>query len=278
MAPTGSYKDRGVALMVSTLATQGVTTVCDDSSGNAGASLAAYAARASVQATIFTPAYASPAKRAQIAVYGATLVPVPGPREEATRAAHRAVEEGMTYASHNWHPAMLVGLQTIAWEVWEQMGRQGPDWFVLPVGHGSLLLGAHRGFQRLLTADLIERLPRLVAVQAEPVAPLYAAFHAGLDEIPAVPSGHTVAEGIAINQPVRGPALLQALRESNGTVLQVSDQATLQAQQLLARRGLYVEPTAAAAVAGLQQLIKQVKPHEVVVVPLTGSGLKGVPS
>lgn len=281
--PTSSYKDRGIAPLVTALRAHGVRAVVEDSSGNAGASVAAYAARAGIEATIFVPAYASPAKRAQISLYGAKVVPVPGPRIEATRAAEAALRDGVAYASHVWQPAVLAGLHTLAWEIWEQMGRRAPDWLVAPVGQGTLLLGAYRGFRALQEAGLIERLPRLVAVQAARCAPLHAAWVRGLDHVPAAPSTGssgrctTVAEGIRIVRPVRGRQLLRAIRESGGLVLTVDEEQILAAQTALAHRGLYVEPTSAVPVAALAQLRERIEADQTVVVPLTGSGLKGAP-
>ena len=127
-APTASFKDRGTAVMINVLAHQGVTHVADDSSGNAGASVAAYAARAGMRAEIFVPAYASPAKQAQIAVYGAEVRPIPGPRLNAKLAAFEAAERGVVLASHTYHPSFLLGQQSVAWELWEQLGRRAPDW------------------------------------------------------------------------------------------------------------------------------------------------------
>lgn len=276
--PSGSYKDRGIAPLLTLLRAHGVQGVVEDSSGNAGAAVAAYAARAGIAATIFVPAHASPAKRAQISIYGANIVPVPGPRLEATRAAEGALTAGVAYASHVWQPAVLAGLHTLAWEVWEQMGRRAPDWLVTPLGQGTLLLGAQRGFRALHQAGLIERTPRLVAVQAARCAPLHAAWKLRLDHVPAVPGQPTVAEGIRIVQPVWGRQLLQAIRESDGLVLTVEEGEIRTAQAALAHQGLYVEPTSAAPVAALGQLRERIESGQTVVVPLTGSGLKGSPT
>jgi threonine synthase len=272
--PTGAFKDRGTVLVMNVILGQGVKEVVDDSSGNAGASLAAYAARAGIRARIFAPAHASQAKLAQIAVYGAELVRVPGPRIEATRAAEKATSQGAVYASHVWHPLTLVGMATVAWEVWEQLDRQAPDWLVTPVGQGSLLLGAWRGFQILFQAGLIDHLPRLVAAQAERCAPLASAMVTGSTEAMAVSPEPTIAEGIAIVKPVRSRALLQAIRESQGLTPTVTEGQIAEAQTRLARAGLYVEPTSATAAAVLPELWSHIKPGETIVVALTGSGLK----
>jgi threonine synthase len=277
-APTSSFKDRGTAVMINILAHQGVTHVADDSSGNAGASVAAYAARAGMQADIFVPAYASPAKQAQIAVYGANVRPIPGPRGNAKLAALEATERGITLASHAYHPGFLLGQQSVAWELWEQMGRQAPDWYVVPVGQGVQLLGVWLGFRRLHAAGLVERLPRLVAVQPTLMAPLCRAFEADLDTVPAVEPGKpSVAEGLAIAAPVRGRRLLQAVRESGGTCIMVEEDAIHAARHRLAQQGFYAEPTSATVVAALEGVKTLAGPDASIVLPLTGSGLKGSP-
>ena len=278
MAPTGSFKDRGTEVMINILAAQGETYIVDDSSGNAGASVAAYAAQAGMRAEIFVPAYASPAKQAQIAVYGAEVRPIPGVRAEAKRAALEAAERGAALASHAYHPGFLAGQLSVAWELWEQLGHCAPDWYVVPVGQGVHMLGVWLGFRALRAAGLVAKLPRLVGVQASALAPLCQAFEAGLETVPEVETVRpSVAEGLSIAEPVRGKRLLQAIRETGGTCVAVEDEATLQAQRQLARRGLYVEPTSATAVAALDVILPQVAPDETIAVPLTGSGLKGSP-
>jgi threonine synthase len=279
LAPTSSFKDRGTAVMINILAHQGVTHLAEDSSGNAGASVAAYAARGGMQAEIFVPAHASPAKQAQIAVYGARVRPIPGPRANAKLAAIEAAERGVVLASHAYHPGFLLGQQSLAWELWEQLGRSAPDWYVVPTSQGVHLLGVWLGFRRLRAAGLIDRLPRLVAIQAELLPPLCRAFAAGLETVPAVEvTTPSVAEGLAIAQPVRGRRLLQALRETDGTCLTVTEDAILAAQGEMARAGFYVEPTSATVIAALPAVYDLARPGETIVVPLTGSGLKGTPA
>jgi threonine synthase len=276
--PTGAFKDRGTALVINDMCSRGVKEVVEDSSGNAGASLAAYAARARIHARVFVPAHASRVKQAQIRVYGAELVPVPGPRIEATWAAERAVAEGAVYGSHVWHPMTVTGMATIAWELWEQLAGRAPDWFVAPAGQGSLLLGAWRGFQSLKAAGLIHRLPRLVAAQAARCAPLAAAMDAGHKEAKAVSPQPTIAEGIAIVKPVRSRALLGALRESRGITPTATEEEIDQAQKRLAHAGIYLEPTAATAAAVLPRVRPHLSPGQTIVVALTGSGLKSPPT
>lgn len=275
ISPTGSFKDRGTEVEANFLAAVGIRDVVEDSSGNAGASLAAYAARTGLRAAIYAPESASPAKLAQIEVYGADLRRIPGPRAEATRAALRAVAEGAVYASHAYNPAYLLGQQTFAWECWEQLGGYAPDALVIPVGQGGLLLGAWLGFRRLLGVGLIKRMPRLFAAQPQLLAPIARAFNAGAQEIEEItPDGRSLAEGLAIVKPVRGHRILQALRESGGAGLTVNEAEIRAAYYDLARRGLFAEPSSATAAAALPQVRQLVGEKATIVVALTGSGLK----
>jgi len=274
LSPTGSFKDRGTAVLISVLNSLGVKAVTGDSSGNAGASLAAYAARAGMTCEIYVPARASWPKRAQIAIYGAGIIEVEGSRQEVARAAQEAVTRGLYYASHYYNPFTLQGLKTIAYEVWEQLGGRGPDNLILPVGQGTLLLGAYYGFRELLEAGLIDRLPRLFAVQALGCAPIYEAYRQGADKVNPVEAGGTRAEGIRTSHPVRGRQILAAIRQTEGAVLAVDDGRIEQAHRELAQQGFYVEFTSAAPVAALEALRHTITADQVTVVPLTGSGFK----
>ncbi len=278
--PTGSYKDRGESVMVNWLAGLGAETLVDDSSGNAGASLACYAARAGLHATIYVPESAPEPKKAQVSVYGGELVEVPGPRGQCAAAAENATRGSreIAYASHAWHPAFILGMMTLAWEIWEQMGRRIPDWVVAPVGNGGLMLGLYRGFQHLQRSGVTGAVPRLCAVQAEPFTPVYDAFHNGTDPAEAPVLQETItADGIAISRPVRGRAVVEALQQSNGTAISVTESELQRAHVRLARRGLFVEPTSASVAAALHKLVDQVEPGAEVVALLTGHGLKRPP-
>ncbi|MFN8494194.1 MAG: threonine synthase [Caldilineaceae bacterium] len=280
LLPTGSYKDRGVSVMVNWLVGMGAETMVDDSSGNAGASLACYAGRAGRRARIFVPSSAPQPKKAQVAVYGAELVEVPGPRDMATKAAEADTQlsRETAYASHAWHPAFLLGQMTCAWEIWEQLGRVVPDWLIAPVGHGGALLGTWRGFQHLLNSGVTNRLPRLLAVQAEPYTPVYEAFMNQLETIDPTPRlGQISADGIAISYPVRATSLLKAIRTSQGTMAAVTEEEVLKAQAKLAARGLFVEPTSATVAAAVEKNPSLFEPHERIVAVLTGHGLKNPP-
>ncbi len=154
------------------------------------------------------------------------------------------------------------------------MGWRAPDTLVLPVGHGTLLLGAYIGFRDLQEAGIIRHLPRLVGVQAVASAPLYEAFVRGLDRTAGIAKRPTVAEGIAIAEPVRGEQILGAVRETNGQILAVEEAEIEDALVTMCRRGFYIEPTSAAAIAGVRRYVQQARLGEVIVSALTGHGLK----
>jgi threonine synthase len=240
--------------------------------------MAAYAARAGLKASIYAPESASPAKLAQIAFFGAKLHKIPGPRSETTKAALKAVQQGAVYASHAYNPIYLLGQQSFAWEIWEQFGAEMPDAVVIPTGQGGLLMGAWLGFRRLMLAGLIKALPKLFAVQPILLSPIHSAWTAGLNEIPEItPKGTSQAEGLTIVKPVRGKRILQALRESGGEALTVSEDEILTAWHSLGMNGLFAEPTSAAAAASLPQVYEKVGENAKVLVALTGSGLKSPP-
>jgi len=271
--PTGSYKDRGAAVLVSKAVEIGVRHVVEDSSGNAGCAVAAYCARAGIACDIYVPEATSEAKLAQIRFYGARLHRIPGSREQTARAALAAA--GHTYyASHSWNPFFFQGTKTFAFEVCEQLGWRAPDTVIVPVGNGTLLLGCSIGFRELRDAGVIDRLPRLVGVQASNCAPLAEAFDAREREPAPVNPEATLAEGIAIAEPVRGAEALAAVRESGGRFLRVGDDDTVAALREAGRMGLYIEPTAAATLAGVKAYCAAAPPAETIVTALTGSGLK----
>lgn len=173
--PTGSFKDRGTSILVNHLLAHDVRAVVEDSSGNAGASLAAYTGATGIHARIFAPASAPSGKKALIRSLGAELVEVNGSRAATTEACLEAAYT-TTYASHAWSPFFLAGQMTCAWEIWEQLGRRTPDVVVCSVGHGGMFLGLARGFRALLKAGLVERLPRMIAVQAAGCNPVVQAW------------------------------------------------------------------------------------------------------
>ena len=271
--PTGSYKDRGATVLISKMKEWGVKRVVEDSSGNAGSAIAAYCAKAGIECDIYVPHDTSPGKLVQIQAYGATVREVEGSREETAKRALKAATE-TPYASHCWNPFFLHGTKTFAFEVWEQMGWKTPDTLVLPVGHGTLFLGAYMGFKELREAGMIKKIPKLVAVQSASCAPLYQAFKKGWQETRAIEKKETIAEGIAIAEPVRGRQILEAARETGGEILIVTEKEIRKAMSDMGQKGHFIEPTSAATIAGLSQYLRKKGRRESVVSTLTGMGLK----
>ncbi|WP_256123423.1 threonine synthase [Streptomyces sp. EN16] len=277
LMPTLSFKDRGAVMLAELARRLGPDRVVADSTGNAGTSIAAYCARAGLPCTVYVPEGTSPKKTEQVRAHGAHLVTVPGGREATALAARAAADgPGVFYASHVFNPYFLHGTKTYVYELWEDLGGRLPDALAVPVGNGTLLLGAALAIAELHALGLIETRPRLIAVQAEAVAPLAAAFHAGADDLPpadpaaVVPA--TLAEGIAIPRPPRARQILVAVRASGGTFLTVSEDRIREAQRDLAARGFYVETTGVACWAAVREGGRAALGS--VVVPLCGAGLK----
>jgi len=274
LAPTGSYKDRGTCITINILASQGVKNIVDDSSGNAGASMSAFANAAGMSADIFVPAYCSPAKKTQIKVYGSNIHLVEGERIRATEAAIAMLDEDHVYASHAYHPGFIMGQQTVAWEIWEQLLGKLPEAIIIPVAQGGNFLGMWYGFRRLLHDGHIKRIPKLIAVQSANVCPVVNAFLMGKKTVTPVMPANTVAEGVAVSNPVRGERILQAIYETGGFAIAVDDQSVIEAQSQLAKMGIWIEVTSATVIAALFELRGMLDKRETIMLSLTASGLK----
>jgi threonine synthase len=279
--PSGSFKDRGATATLSRAAELGVEKVVEDSSGNAGAAIAQYAARAGIDADIYVPADAKASKLAAIERVGANPIRVEGTRQDVTDACIEAVEADETngtgdnsgwYASHAWNPAFFAGTATFAFEVAAQRDWQVPDAVVTPLGHGTLFLGAYRGFRALTEAGWTDRMPRLLGAQAAGYAPIAEALH-GSDESA---GDNSVADGIQILDPARRDQILSAIEETDGDAIALDADPVDDALDRLHRGGFYVEPTCAVAPAALEVYRERdvLDSDDEVVVPLTGSGLK----
>lgn len=271
--PTGSYKDRGAAVLLNYLAANGAREVVEVSSGNAGSAVAQYSAGLGLRARIFTPAAAPGGKKRQIRA-AAELIDVPGPRSAVDEACMQALEEpGVAFATHSWNPYFIAGQMTGAWELWGQLGHRVPEAIACPVGMGCLLLGLYKGFVALREAGLTEYLPRIFGVQAAASDPIVQAIEQNLEDVPSIQTQPTAADGIVIAKPVRSRQVLAAIRDSGGTAFRVPEADILPTRDRLARQGLLVEPTSATTVAALPQIRKVYDGDDLVVV-LTGNGLK----
>ena len=277
--PTGSFKDRGSQVLLSVICENKINEIVEDSSGNAGASISAYSARAGVKANIFVPTSAPIAKIEQIKVYGGNIHKVQGPRENATiEALNYCRKNNLIYASHNASPYFLEGIKTFAYEVFNQCSNNFPDHIVIPVGNGSLILGTFFGFKELYEAGFVDKIPKLHAVQSTNIMPIVSAVN-GEDWDDSMAT-QTVAGGISSIAPPRLLQILNALEQSKGTALAITDEEILRYQKLLSTlEGLYIEPTSAVAFAGLGKMLndKVINKSDNILVPITGLGLKDKP-
>lgn len=274
--PTGSYKDRGTATMLNHLAGQNVREVVEDSSGNAGASVAAYASALGIRARVFVPATAAPSKKALIQAFGGELVEVAGDQQAKTIACEEAAKT-TPYASHAWRPDFVVGQMTVAYEVWEQLGRRAPDAVVTPVGHGAMFLGFAWGFMKLHEAGLIDRLPVMFAVQSARNAPFVQAYQTRATRTQPFATQPTLADGIIVQLPVHAKSVLERIYATGGAAFAVDEDDISMAYTTLHRHGLIVEPTSAVTFAALPRVFAHLGTHDAqVVCALTGNALKYV--
>jgi threonine synthase len=269
--PSGSFKDRGSSVIASWLKWRGVTEAVEDSSGNAGASFAAYAARAGIKARIYVQSSTSGPKSKQIEAYGAELIRIAGSRSDVSEAIRKVAETGAAYASHAYLPFNLPGYATAAYEIVEQLGKM-PGTVVVPAGQGGMLIGMARGFDNLRIGDKSNKKPKMIGVQAHACAPLWALYAAGGKEPEPVEEHQTLAEGVRVRNPLRKDTILAAVAASGGAIYVVEENEILPACDALARLGFYVEPTSAIVWAALARVCDKF-PDPVVVI-LTGSGLK----
>jgi threonine synthase len=284
--PTGSFKDRPISLVVTKARGIGAEILVTSSSGNAGVSLAAYAARGNLQAYVLVAETTSPGKLKQIAAHGAKIFRIRGDVSRAFQIA-LAVRNELGYvnaATTFLSPYPTEGDKTVAYEIFSQLERDVPDWIFIPIGAGPLLAGCYKGFDELAQLGIAGKMPRLVGVQAEGCSPIALAFRQGAtrvlswsDEI------KTIATGIAdplIGYPQDGEYVLKLITLTRGLAISVTDEAIFSAtKQLAEREGIWAEPTGAAGLAGFWELLKRgvVEPGERVVILVTGHGLKDPP-
>ena len=281
--PTGSLKDRASAVVVARAMVQGTKVVTTASTGNAAAALAGVAASVGLPAVIFVPASAPEAKIAQLLTYGAYVLLVRGNYDNAFDLAVQAAERyGWYNRNTGMNPYTAEGKKTVAYEIAEQLGWQAPDAVVLSVGDGNIISGVHKGFSDLLALGWIDRMPRLIGVQADGSAACYQVWKRGQDPATMTPiESHTVADSIAADLPRDRVRAVRAVRETNGAFVSVPDEAILEGIPMLARlSGVFAEPAAAATYAGARAALAQgvLKPEDHVVLLVTGNGLKDIKS
>lgn len=275
--PTGSLKDRASALVVAAAGLTGHRVVCTASSGNAAAALAGCCAVAGLDCVVFLPTGTATAKIAQLTAYGARVFAVDGGYEAAVRLSYQAADHfGWMCRSTAYNPLTAEGKKTAALEIAEQLGWRAPSVVVVPTGDGNILTGLYRGFTDAVRMGWLGRTPRLVAVQSERAPALHRAWQQGATDVSAVPAT-SLAESVNVALPQDGFRALRAVRETGGRIVTVSDDALAAAVRRLARlSGVYAEPAAAAALAGLADLARngELDADDTVVLLCTGSGLK----
>lgn len=290
--PTASFKDRASAIVVARACEIGAEVVVTASTGNAGAALAGMAAAIGQKAVIFAPKLAPPAKVAQLLVYGAKVILVDGTYDEAFDLTVNAAQEFGWYCRNTgYNPFTAEGKKTAAFEIWEWYKNLEKKWItqqgesvgdvpltiIVSVGDGNIISGIHKGFKDLLALGWMEKMPRIIGVQAEGSAAIANAFHAGTEMIIPV-AAKTIADSISVDLPRDGVRAVRAARETGGTYILVSDEEILQAIAALGPLGIFAEPAGATAYAGLLRAAGQniVKAGDPVLVLNTGSGLKDV--
>jgi len=279
LMPTGSFKDRGFSVAVTVAAQLGIRRAFTYSSGNAGASLAAYAARAGMDAAVLVEYLASPVKVAAILGYGARVISLRFGSSAEVFNALEAIAAKAPYSFVNFiNPIRHEAMKTYAYEICEALEWRAPDVMLHPVGTGGGLYGAWKGFRELYELGWIDRLPRMIGVQPDTCAPVVEAVERG--DAFALPSGDpsgTIAQSMACDAPIQqGERVLRAIRESGGTAVAVSDKQLREAMTLLGSEGILAEPSAAAPLAGLLQCLRAgtVSSADEAVCVITGSALK----
>lgn len=277
--PTGSFKDRGMTVGITKALELGAKVVACASTGNTSASLAAYAAKAGIRAIVFIPSgKIALGKLSQAIAHGAEIVRMKGNFDDALQTVLEfTASHSDVYLLNSVNPYRIEGQKTLAFEVYEQLGKMSPDVLVLPVGNAGNISAIWKGFRDLKELGMIDRLPKMMGIQAEGAAPIVKAFRGHSAVMEQVDHPETVATAIRIGAPVSWKKALQAVHDSSGLVEAVSDREILKAQRDIAQlEGLFIEPASAASIAGLRKLIAMGKigKDEVTVCVATGHGLK----
>ena len=277
--PTGSLKDRSITVAATKAVEFGYGVLSCDSTGNKASSVAAYAARAGLKSVVFCPYETPVPKITQAVFFGAELVRVRGHYSELNAMYRQLIRAGGVkwYDCGTDNPFRYEGKKTYAYEIAQHFNWDAPNRVVFPAGGGMSLAKTWKGFNELIELGWIKRLPKMTAVQAANCAPIVRSFLAGEAKVMPVEKGMTIATAIAVASPgLLGDRTLQAMNESGGNSVGVSDEEMIDAMQQLGKEGLFIEPSGAVAIAGLRRLVAEgkVSPEERVVCVLTGSGVK----
>ncbi len=274
LMPTLSFKDRGAATLVAHMKSIGVKSCVQDSSGNAGNAVAAYAARAGIKCEIFVPEGTSPSKIRMIEAHGAVAHVVPGSRDHCADVCRAKVrDEGAYYANHVYNPFFYEGMKAYIYETFEQLGRM-PAHIVIPVGNGTLFIGAVKALEHLEASGAIDKFPQIIALQSERCDPLYRAALAHASEPAAVKPEPTMAEGIAIGVPMRGHEILEMARRHKIEFVTAPEDKILAARKAIALRGVYCEHTTAANYAAYLAYCEKHGRTPDTLITMCGAGIK----
>ncbi len=276
--PTASLKDRASVIAVVKALELGKETIACSSTGNAASSLAGNAARVGLKTVIFVPERAPIGKLTQLLIYNATVVSVKGDYGATFGLSKKAIDHyGWYNRNAAINPLMVEGKKTVALEIAEQMGFIMPDWVAVSVGDGCTIGGVYKGFYDLIQIGLIDRMPKILGVQAEGCAPIHKAFHSGRPLEPT--EENTIADSISVGIPRNPIKALNAVKESGGTYVAVTDDEILAAMALLGRtEGIFGEPAGVTGVAGIIKAKEEgtITKEDCVVTVITGNGLKDV--
>lgn len=276
--PTASLKDRASAMAVVKALEAGAQTIACSSTGNAASSLAGNAAAAGLKTYIFVPARAPKGKVAQLRIFGSTVISVDGSYEDTFELSRSAIDRwGWYNRNAAINPFLSEGKKTVTLEIMEQLHWQVPDYVALSVGDGCTIAGAWKGLTDLYEAGFIDKLPRLISVQAAGCCPLNRSLQTGEPWQPM--EENTLADSIAVGVPRNAEKALAAVRESGGIAVNVSDEEILAAMRLLGRTsGVFGEPAGVTGTAGVKKALELglIDPDSTVVSIVTGNGLKDV--
>ena len=276
--PTASLKDRASAMAVAKAREAGAEVIACSSTGNAASSLAGNAAAAGLKTYIFVPSRAPKGKVAQLMTFGATVISVQGTYEETFELSKAAIDRwGWYNRNAAINPYLSEGKKTVALEIMEQLNWQVPDYIAISVGDGCTIAGLWKGLKDLYAIGFIDRLPRLISAQAAGCCPLNRAIAENKPWEPM--EENTLADSIAVGVPRNAEKALMAIRESNGLVVNVTDEEIMAAQKLLGRTcGVFGEPAGVTGTAGVKKLCEQgaIGANDTVVSVVTGNGLKDV--
>ena len=276
--PTASLKDRASAMAVAKAKEAGAKVIACSSTGNAASSLAGNAAAAGLKTYIFVPSRAPKGKVAQLMTFGATVVSVQGSYEDTFELSKAAIDKwGWYNRNAAINPYLSEGKKTVGLEIAEQLGWKMPDYIAISVGDGCTIAGLWKGLKDLYAIGFIDKLPRLISAQAEGCCPLNRAIATGEEWYPM--EENTLADSIAVGVPRNATKALDAIRESKGIVVNVSDAEIMAAQKLLGRTcGVFGEPAGVTGTAGIKKLCEQgiLGKNDTVVSVVTGNGLKDV--